>query len=155
MNCEVYGDNGDKMNLNEQRDVFNIFHDGTIVAISSQKNSFTLKIEIEYLAELISPNYNHFFVDLVSCQEIMFFDWDDKKTITDISEISKLEPEILNCDDDVFDKISINCALSIGSGGELWIKAEDLKIFDQERNELTLTELGQYCDNYWDNFGSR
>jgi len=143
----------DEMKLEEQRDIFNIFHDGSIVSISDQNNLLTLKIEIQYLAELISEEFDHFFVDLISCDILKFINWGNEKTILDIQIISKLEPEILNCDKEVTDMLRILCALSIGPGGELWIKTKEIKIFDQKKNEITIDELRRICKKYWDRFG--
>jgi hypothetical protein len=143
------------MNITDQRNVFNIFHDGYISEVSGQYDLLTLKIEIEYLAELISLDYKYFYVDLILCDEIKFIEWDNNETFYDTSKISELEPEILDCDNDVSDKLKIFCALSVGSGGELWITTKDIKLFDQKRTELSLEELENICDKYWDGFGKK
>jgi hypothetical protein len=143
------------MKLIDQRDVFNIFHDGSIVAVSIYNNTYFIKIEIQYLAELVSNNYKYFYLELTPCNEFKFINWDNDETISDIQNISKIEPQILSCDKDVTDKIRIFCTLTFGPVGELWIKTDDIKIFDQEKNKLSLKELGKICNKYWDNFGKK
>jgi hypothetical protein len=140
------------MNLEKQRHIFNIFHDGFIVSISKQNSKIILKIEIQYLAKMLSKDFDYFYVELISCKNLKLITWDNKQTITNLEKIAKLEPEIINCDDKISDRLKIFCALSFRSGGELWIKTNEIKVFDQNRNSVTFETLRLICKKYWDNF---
>jgi len=64
------------MDRNEQKDVFNIFHDGSISDLNRTSNSLMFKIEIEYLAEMI--NEKCFYCELVNCEKFSFRFWSDE-----------------------------------------------------------------------------
>ena len=94
--------------------------------------------------------YENFYVDLISCEELKLILFKDDQIITDLKTISDLSPEILRSDDGVDDRLCIICSFMESPGGKLWIKTNDIKIYDQVENELSLTELENLCQQYWE-----
>ncbi len=47
--------------------------------------------------------------------------------------------------------ITVNCICTEFTGGTLQIDTEDIKVFDESKNEISLDELTQLADRYWEN----
>lgn len=137
------------MNLEEQKDTMNAFHDGTIVEVSNVNNNLLIKIEIPYLAEIVSKEYEYFFVELLNCKEFNFQNYGDDNLISDFNEIARLEPEMLYSDKNNFQKLVIDCSVPHGAGGKLFIKAKSIKVYDQNKNVVTDDKLTEYNNKYW------
>ncbi|MFX1238851.1 MAG: hypothetical protein ACFFAS_07235 [Promethearchaeota archaeon] len=138
------------MNLEEQREIFNIFHDGTIINVERQDSDILLKIDIEYIAQILNETYKFFYLKLINCRFFKFVDWDDNEIIDNLVMISEMEPEILSCDV-VLDGVKIFCILSMVSGGAIHFEAEHIKIYDHAKIEISLDKLVSSCEEYWNN----
>lgn len=135
------------MKLEDQIKVINNFHDGSIVQFSKTSNSVTLKIEIEYLAELINKKFNFFKCDLINCDEIYFKFWEEENIIYDLELMNEYELEILSAED-IENKIVVKCLTNVNNGGELYIKTENIKIYAQDEKEITHSTLAQLSQQY-------
>ena len=77
---------------------------------------------------------------------------------TDFTDIFKAELEILSADikDDT---VVVTCTQYDTAfdycGGNLTISCETIKVFDQNKNELTIAEFGKICKNYWDEWSKK
>jgi hypothetical protein len=137
------------MDRNKQIDVFNIFHDGTISDLYRTKNSLILKIEIEYLAELINENFSCFYCELVNCEKFSFKFWsDENKGTTDLEEIKNYVLEIMDTKLSG-EELIVSCRNDEIPDGNLYIKTQIIKLFNQERLEISLNELSVICHSYW------
>lgn len=145
------------------RNIFSILHDGTISAWAGDKDLLTLTVDCEYLAERIDKSFDKFYVDLIKVNKLEFDPWTnpiDLPTITktDYPDIFKAELEILSADikDDV---VVITCNQHDTSfdycGGNLTISCQTIKVFDQNKNELTIEQFGEICKNYWDEWSKK
>lgn len=137
------------MKKDNQIDIFNILHDGTIIGISNGSGNIELKIEIQYLAEMINEKFNYFYCELIKCERFLLEIWSDKKDYTsDWNTIIAYELEIL--DAHTSNKgISVSCRSDEIIGGNLHIKSRNIKIYDESKNEISLNELAHICHRYW------
>ena len=142
----------------EIRDIFSILHDGGISAWMGDKNLLTLTVDCGYLAQRIDKSFNRFYVELKNLDRLELDPWTNLTDIptivkTDYADIFKAELEILSADImDGFVLISCNqpdpkfdyC------GGDLKLSCKAIKIYDQNKNELTIDRLELICNEYWD-----
>ena len=147
--------------IEDLRDVFTIFHDGTIEETTFNSNDLVLKVQIEYLAQLIDPSFNWFELTLLKVQSLSFKPWaGSTKELTDIKTIFDLDLSIRSTQIDEEGRLVIHVTCdepTEGSygGGELRLRCENFSISDQQRNPLTLDELKCHSTIYWnDNFGT-
>lgn len=138
--------------LDEQIDMFNMFHDGTIIALVKEENSINFEIDIPYLAELINPEFSSFKGKLMECTEFCYKEWDEDSPIADLASIEKLDLGILDAKLHTEGSIVVSCWNS-NLGGELTIKAEDIIIYDQSNRMISYKELIDLCHSYWCKFG--
>ena len=147
------------MTANEKiKDVFSFLHDGTISAWGGDKNLLKLVVDCEYLAEQIEESFTKFHLDLINVDKLELQAWMNlvKQTTivkTDFIDIFEAELEIISAEikDEI---IVISCNQhDINydySGGFLNISCKEIKVFDQNRNELTIDQLRKICKNYWE-----
>ena len=144
-------------------DVFSILHDGTISAWTGDKDLLTLTVHCEYLAQRIDKSFDKFYVELINVDKLELDPWTnpiDFPTIvkTDYADIFKAELEILSADinDDV---VTVTCNQHNTDhdycGGNLKISCKAIKVFNQNKNELTIDQFGEICKNYWDEWSKK
>lgn len=133
----------------EQVNVLNLFHDGTIIRFLKDAKTISMEIEIEYLAELINKNSTSFICELINCEKMYFKFWeDDTKTINDLELLKKYELEIIEAEE-IDNIVVLNCLSSLNSGGILYINTDFIKIYDQEKREVTIGKLAEVSHQYW------
>ena len=149
--------------IEDIRDIFSILHDGTISAWTGDKNLLTLTVDCEYLAERIDKSFDKFYVELINVDKLELDPWTnpiDLPTIVkfDYADIFKAELEILSADikEDV---VVITCNQHDTNfdycGGNLTICCQAIKVFDQNKNELTIDQFEEICKNYWDEWSKK
>lgn len=142
------------------REIFSILHDGTITRWKGNKDKLTLAIDCLYLAERIDNSFDKFYVQLFNIDKLELDPWTNSIEIekvikTDFEEIFKAELDILSAviNDDA---VIVSCQQYNRdfdySGGNLKINCEKIKVFDQNKNELTIKQFGEICKSYWDEF---
>ncbi|MBS1635183.1 MAG: hypothetical protein JST26_04615 [Bacteroidetes bacterium] len=142
---------------NEINTVFSILHDGTITAWSGDKSLLTLTIECLYLAERMDTSFDRFYVQLANIDNMEFDPWTNPVDIpaiikTDFADIFKAELEILSAE--VKNKLVVVSCMQHDpdfdySGGNLTISCEAIKVFDQNKREMTIDQLMEICKSYW------
>ncbi len=147
-------------NFEKIRDIFSILHDGTIISVIGDKRFLSLKISCQYLAERIDETFEYFFVDLIEIDRLALVPWMnpaelEQEYLVDIPEIFKANLDILSADIEN-DLIKVTCNQSDPKfdycGGTLYLNCKDIKIFDQDKNELTVEVLDTIRKAYWDDF---
>jgi hypothetical protein len=148
--------------LDDIREIFSILHDGTTSTWTGNKNLLTLKVDCEYLAKRIDKSYDSFYLECGQIQKIEFHPWMNPITLpqtllTDIEEIFKAELEILAAEIEE-DYVKITCNQHNTDfdycGGTLLLNCKTIRIFDQEKRQLTLDEFGEICKAYWKDFSN-
>lgn len=61
--------------LQDISDIFSIFHDGSIESYSGDYQLLTLKVGCLYLAELIDPTFEYFYLELAEIEVLEFDSW--------------------------------------------------------------------------------
>ena len=144
---------------NDIRDIFSIFHDGGIVDCEGDFDKLTLTIQCNYLAELINPDFENFFVDLIGINKLEFDPWTnpihlEKRDFRSHEEYLKVDLEILSAEiKDDFVLITCNqhdTDLDF-CGGNLMISANGFKLFDHNNKQMTMDQLDSISRTYWDN----
>jgi hypothetical protein len=141
-------------------DVFNILHDGSIKEWWHNENILTLKVGCQYLAELIHPDFNFFFIDLVDVRIIELEPWWDNIMANDVlikfEDIFAGELEILSAKV-AEGKVQIACNQKSKFlpyiGGNLMVSCENIIVYDEAKTELSLNEFDKICNAYWDSIG--
>lgn len=141
------------------RDIFSIFHDGRISAWKGNKSLLTLTVKCDYLAKLIDKSFDRLYVELYNIDESFFITWPNPfdfpvQTLTELSDIFESELELLSANI-IEGKVVIDCCqkdiLFDYCGGNLTISCEKIKVFDQNKSQLTVDQLDIICNTYWDN----
>lgn len=147
----------------EIKNVFSILHDGMICACTGNKKLLTLTVECQYLAEKIDRSFDKFYIELHQIEKIELELWRDSAALpriikTGISEIFKTEIGILSAQIKG-DTVVVTCDEYDTDlkypGADLSINCEAIKVFDQNKNELTMSQLNKICNDYWDEWENK
>lgn len=133
---------------NDARDLFSIFHDGSIVAVEKSGNDLRLKIDIQYLAELIEKNFEYFEVLLQQVRTFELATWEDGR-ITDLAKIAAVEFGIQSTTLDETNKITVHGDYYPDGGGTLYIDAAAYELYDQRGELMSLDQLKELSRYYW------
>ncbi|MBP4143212.1 hypothetical protein J3S90_15510 [Flavobacterium sp. P4023] len=143
--------------LENIRDVFSIFHDGIILNWNGNEELLQLIIDCEYLAQKIDKSFTSFVIELKNIEKIEFNPWMNpinlpQKTFIKIEDIFQTGLEILSADIEN-EMVKITCNQHNLNyeycGGTLLLNCKSLKIFDENKNELTIDEINKICEEYW------
>lgn len=132
------------------QEVLSVFQEGVFEELSLIEKDLNFKMECKYLADQVQSHYAYFYGVLKNVQDIFFVPWDDEMLeIRSIEEIKKLKLDILSVDaEDGYIKIYSNCQGGY-SGGNLFISASSIKIYDEDFVELHFEDLLELSDKYW------
>jgi hypothetical protein len=141
----------------EIRDVFSILHDGEISAWSGDHTQLILTIDCQYLAERINKSFQKFYVELLQVDDLSLTTWlnpldSPVQKLIELSDIFKAKLQLLSAEIKE-EKVVIECNqhdLKFNyCGGYLTIACHAIKVFDQDKNELTIDQLDGLCKSYW------
>jgi hypothetical protein len=143
--------------LQNVADVFSILHDGTIVGWNGDEENLTLAIECQYLAVKINPSFDRFYVELININNLSLSPWMNpfdlkQEYFVELKKIFQAELEILSAEiEDNIVKVSCNQHnLDFNfCGGILYLNCFDIRVYDQDRRELSIEELNAICKSYW------
>lgn len=148
--------------LQDINDLFVMLHDGTIVRAIDNNSNIELKVNIQYLAELINKDFEYLFVNLRNVQNLSFEAWTDEPlTIINPKEIFNLELAILSTEITETGNLIVHCSCfnsinNLFSGGKLIFKCDDFEIMDEAHQSITLDKLKELTTHYWDDiFGKK
>lgn len=122
-----------------------MFHDGDFISLERNNQDVGFQIQIQFLAELVKPDYTFFKGVLKECGICQFKRWEDTETIIeDIEAINALIKgmEILHACLDR-EQIIVNCQ-GMGNenkGGDFLFVCDNIELFDQEGRFVTTEEL--------------
>ena len=143
--------------LENIRDIFAILHDGTIVSWQGDKTLLTLTVSCAYLAKRINPMFEDFIIEINLVNVLSFSTWPNPfnlpvQLLTKAEEIFKLPLQLLYSEIKN-NAVEIECSIYDDDfdycGGILMLSCNQIKIYDQERNELTVEALDIICKEYW------
>ena len=137
------------------KDIFSILHDGCIEEISVESTRLRLKVNIQYLAELVDKSHECITLILKYVKAATFEPWSEENVIiSDLDAISSLELGIISSEINQEDKIVVhsNCLGSKNTefeGGKLIIDCQGYEILDQMGNLLSLKQVKELSTHYW------
>lgn len=143
-------------NLDDLRDLFSVFHDGGILSWKEGASVANVRIECQYLAELINPEFEWFGVQIRILKPTLFSAWNrtgenQLKVLATTDLFQKTEPEILSSEIEIqLVKVVANTHHTDDlAGGIIWIDGEIESIEDQNHRQLSLDEVKRIATGYW------
>lgn len=139
------------MKPQEIHDHFTVFYEGFFESFSRHGRDINFKVECSYLADLLYPGGKYFYGTLKNAENFYFVPWDDEMmVIRDLKRISSFRLDILGVEltEDGFIKIFSNCEHT-WSGGNLFIEARSVKIYDELFERKPYEDLVELADQYW------
>ena len=145
------------------REIFSIFHDGSLVSYVADGDTLRLEIEIHYLAERVNPYFRTFNVCLFGVDDVQFSPWpsDLKAKLETISELPKIfeaDLEILECtlQEGVIEVVCNQHSPAFAyCGGELRVRCTCATVIDEAGKAYSIEELGALCNGYWNDWSKR
>lgn len=143
--------------IQEIADIFATFHDGGIESWEGNFSELKLKIDCIYLAQMINPDYEYFFVTLKGIELLEFHPWEQpiRKKLSDVLSpeleiaYSKIEDNIVKVSCHQYDK-------DLGdAGGELWIKAKSISVQNEDKISISPEDLYALRRKYWNKSRSK
>ena len=143
--------------IEEVRDIFSILHDGTISSWNGDATSLMLTVECQYLAELIDPSFDRFYVELDEIKELSLLTWPNPADLLEqklklLQDIFAAELEILSAEIEEGRTVVVcnqHDTKFDYCGGSLVIDCVTVKIYDQSETVLTVERLNEICKSYW------
>ncbi|MEM6299806.1 MAG: hypothetical protein AAF740_14045, partial [Bacteroidota bacterium] len=132
-------------------DTFYAFHDGDLIFEREEGSNQVWKIECEYLAEMINPEFKLFWIKIYDCKFLQFEPWMNpielpKEIWTGIKDIFKTELEILSAKEEE-SMVEISCNQHSSEfnfcGGQLLLDCEGIEVYDEEWDKIELERLGE------------
>ena len=151
----------DPVNILEKiRDIFSILHYGRTSTWTGDKNLLTVKIDCKWLAERIDKSYESLYLECGQIEKIEFHPWMNpiklsQTLLTDLDRIFKASLEILSADiENNFVKITCNQHNTHfdHGGGTLLLNCKSIKIFDQDKRQITIECFNLINTSYWADF---
>ena len=144
--------------LENIRDIFSIFHDGTIIKWGKQGSGIEIIVEIPYLTQIICKSYEWFSITLYDVNQMDFETWPHAGTvkpwvIKNLNDIFKPELEILSAElENNLQKITCNQHSTEFEycGGHLRFSCIDATVRDPSGKEYSIEDLDKICNEYWD-----
>lgn len=141
-------------------DVFAIFHDGGIVDQRVEGTDLVLTVEIEYLAQRVSPDYKSFQIRLAGARDMRFTTWPNERDaqprqLASVDAIFAAELDILSSTvEDGAIRVVCNQPSTAYDycGGELVFHAERATVTDEAGTSYAIDALDKLCKGYWDHW---
>lgn len=140
--------------LENVRDIFGTLHDGIIKHWVGDKNKLTLRVDCQYLAELIDPSFEDFYLELEGITRFAFVPWMNSDVLeqeyyAELDAVFKGRLFLLYAEIDT-EFVKISChqgdpALDY-CGGTLYLNCNSIKMFDQVKREVTVEYLDKLCN---------
>lgn len=138
-------------------DLWNVLHDGTIVALSGQvPGEVKLQIEADYLRDRFGDDGRLFVLTLRECRRLVFTPWEQgQSTITRLDELATLALWILSAED-VDGACAVTCNRKIDNGGGvLEVAAGDAVLCLDTGRLVSKDEIEAVAEAYWSEWSSR
>ncbi|MCB9222753.1 MAG: hypothetical protein H6582_01145 [Crocinitomicaceae bacterium] len=150
------------ISLKDISNVFSIFHDGGPEEWKIHNGNLSIKMYCQYLAELISPEFEFFTIELIGVKTLDYKPWEpfkiDHPELSLIDKLNKCEFEIATAELEN-GEVSVAChehnSFFGTPGGQIILVADGIKINAQDGKDISIKQLTAICKSYWDNFGKK
>ncbi|ESA35554.1 hypothetical protein N836_11185 [Leptolyngbya sp. Heron Island J] len=124
--------------------IWNLLHDGNIVAFSGVcPGDISVKVEIEYLCELLTPGSKFLLIHLRDCSDITYSPFKRSDTVIKLESLGECDLEILNAKNE-YNYISVCC-----TEGIIRLSYMDAHYELDNGVPISFTTLSQACKKYW------
>lgn len=131
-------------------DIWNLLHDGSIIAFSGDyPGNISLKVEIEYICEGLTPKSKFLWVHLRGCSDLTYTSFECPDVVIGLDQLEDFDLEILSAKDNE-DYVSVCC-----TDGILRLKYEDVTCELDNGVLVTFSTLLRAYRKYWDNWEQR
>ncbi|MCU7805486.1 MAG: hypothetical protein KZQ96_20035 [Candidatus Thiodiazotropha sp. (ex Lucinoma borealis)] len=135
--------------MDEIIEVWNIFHDGSIVEAKGSLPNLSLRIEIQYLRDMFPGNGDSFWAHINGCTHIEYLNWEEDQKEKTLKAIIEQEPEILDVSQ-IDNMVHIVCV-----NGELDLVYEGISFEIDSGSPVSIEELDKGCNAYWNEWEKR
>lgn len=136
--------------MDNPEEIWNLLHDGGIASVSGVvPGDLTLRVEIDYLTQIMNPPCDAIDLTLVGCETFEYLNWNDERRTTDINVLAELEPEILSATT-TSAGVRVIC-----SNGQFDVRYGAVRVVRPDGTPTTVEEIDATAKAYWDAFGSR
>ncbi len=144
-------------------ETFSLLHDGYLEFIEGNESELRINISIDFLVKYLNQDYTSLNVVLNDISGIEYMDWSDKKNVfSDLETIISIASGIwlTKCDFNIDGKIAIhghggNSNDETSCGGSILFKGEKYRIIDEGGNDLSLSQLKNLNNLYWNDFAKK
>lgn len=124
--------------------IWNLLHDGSIVAFEGEyPGDISVKVEIEYLCEVLAVGSTFLWVHLHGCSAIAYTPFNDSTPITDLTQLRDCDLEILSA------KNEEGHILVCGTDGILRLNYVEATYELDNGAAVTFATLLQASKKYW------
>ena len=135
------------MSMRSQVDIWNVLHDGSIVAfIGECPGDISVKVEIEYLCEVLATGSKFLWVHLRSCSDAVYSPFGSSASVMHIVHLGDCDLEILSAKEEE-NHISVCC-----TEGILRLDYLDANCELDTGIPVPVAMLSQACKKYWDDW---
>jgi hypothetical protein len=138
-------------------DIWNVLHDGTIVAVAGEiPGELTLEIEADYLRRRFDERGRRFVLTLRDCTHLIFKPWDEShRAVTRLEDLAALSLWILSADN-VDGRCAVRCSRpqADAGGGVLEVVAEDAVLRLDTGRIVSTDEIEAVAEEYWTEWSS-
>lgn len=133
------------MSMRSQVDIWSVLYDGSIVAfIGECPGDISVKVEIEYLCELLATGSKFLWVHLRSCSDAVYSPFESSASVMHIVHLGDCDLEILSAKEEG-NHISVCC-----TEGILRLDYLDATCELDTGIPVPVAMLSQACKKYWD-----
>lgn len=135
-------------------DIFSWFHDGTLIEWHGNLKKLSLTVDIQYAAEYLAPDFKNFYVELFDIETLRCEPWGEEATDS-IPYETLFSEEIEINTADVKDDYAVITYLNNDfptTGGFIYIKAGNVKLYQHDRKEITVEDIIKASKRYRNNF---
>jgi hypothetical protein len=136
--------------MDNPEEIWNLLHDGGIASVRGAiPGDLTLRVEIDYLTQIMNPPCDAIDLTLVGCETFEYLNWNDDRGTTDVNILAELEPEILSATS-TSTGVRVIC-----SDGRFDIQYGSIRIVRADGTPTSVEEIDATAKAYWDAFGSK
>ena len=133
--------------MRSQVDIWNVLHDGSIVAFTGDcPGDISVKVEIEYLCEVLATGSKFLWVHLRSCRDVAYIPFECSASVMQLVHLGDCDLEILSAKDEV-NYISVCC-----TQGVLRLNYVDATCELDTNVPISFATLSQTYKKYWDDW---
>lgn len=123
--------------------IWNLLHDGTVIAAERSGADVRLTIEVEYVRRRLTPPADTFVLVLLGCSRLAYTPYDEAE-IEDLATLVQREPDLVEA------VVEGDTLVVWGGSGVLRVRYEGLSILLDEDTPTDLDAVREAARSYWE-----